>query len=176
MTSNAAEKLVKQGYQARREDRLVEAKTHFAEAVDLCRKADTQAMLARSLTGLGQIESDLHDSCAALTHYEEAAAIYRTLNDPLVLAHTVRHVADILRRQGRLAQAAPCYIEALAIYRSDGQTPPLDLANAIRGYALLRGDAGESEEARKLWQEAGHLYATIGVEAGAAEAQRRLSL
>jgi hypothetical protein len=46
---------VKQGYQARREDRLVEAKTHFAEAVDLCRKADTQAMLARSLTGLGQI-------------------------------------------------------------------------------------------------------------------------
>lgn len=176
MMGDTPETLLRLGYQARREDRLADAKAHFSDAVDLCREAGDSGMLARAFCGLGQIESDLHETSDALSHYEEAAAIYRTLNDPLVLAHTVRHVADILRRQGRPAQAAPCYIEALAIYRSNGQAPPLDLANAIRGYALLKGDAGESEEARELWQEAGHLYAAVGVEAGAAEARRRLSL
>jgi tetratricopeptide (TPR) repeat protein len=175
MTSGNSETLLKRGYQARRENRLAEAKAHFAEAADLSREADERAMLARALTGLGQIESDLHETSAALAHYEDAVAIYRTLGDPLVLAHTVRHVGDILRRQGKLELAAPCYTEALAIYRSQDQTPPLDLANAIRGYALLKEDAGEGEEARKLWQEAGRLYAEVGVEAGVAESQRQIT-
>jgi tetratricopeptide (TPR) repeat protein len=174
MVGVTPETLLKQGYQARRENRLAEAKALFAEAVNLCREAGDRAMLARAFTGLGQIESDLHESSAALGHYEDAVAIYRTLGDPLILAHTVRHIGDILRRQGKLELAAPCYCEALEIYRAKEQTPPLDLANAIRGYALLKGEAGESEEAKRLWQEAGSLYAAVGVEAGVAEAQRRM--
>jgi tetratricopeptide (TPR) repeat protein len=109
------DELLKQGYQARRDHRLADAKGLFAHAVEVSRKASDSLSLARALTGLGQIESDLHQSPAALTHYEEAVAIYRTLGDPLALAHTVRHVADILRRQGQLAEAAPHYKEALAI-------------------------------------------------------------
>jgi tetratricopeptide (TPR) repeat protein len=176
MMGDTSETLLKQGYQARREDRLADAKAHFAEAVDSCRKAGDSAMLARALTGLGQIASDQHETSAALSHYEDAVDLYRKLEDPLMLAHTVRHVGDILRKQGRLELAAPCYCEALEIYRSHGQTTPLDLANAIRGYALLKGDAGESAEAGKLWQESGHLYAAVGVEAGVTESQRQIAL
>jgi tetratricopeptide (TPR) repeat protein len=175
MMGSTTETLLRQGYQARREDRLAEAKARFEEAVGLSRAADDSAMLARALTGLGQIERDLHEIAAALGHYEDAVSIYRTLDDPLVLAHTVRHVGDILRSQGKLELAAPCYGEALEIYRRHAETPPLDLANALRGYALLKASVGDKKVSAKLWQEAGVLYAAVGVEAGVAESERQVA-
>jgi hypothetical protein len=72
--------------------------------------------------------------------------------------------------------AEPCYHEALTIYRAHKETPPLDLANAIRGLALLKSNAGEVEEARALWAEARDLYAAVNVEAGVKESSRRLAL
>jgi tetratricopeptide (TPR) repeat protein len=175
MMSSTPEALLRQGYQARREDRLADAKTRFTEAVDLCRTADDKAMLAQALTGLGQIERDLRETDAALRHYEDAVAIYRTLDDPLVLAHTVRHVGDILQNQGKLESAAPCFVEALEIYRRHEETPALDLANALRGYALLKASTGDKEEAKRFWQEAGVLYAAAGVKAGVAESERQVA-
>jgi hypothetical protein len=71
--------------------------------------------------------------------------------------------------------ATPHYQEALKIYRSHGQTPPHDLANAIRGYALLKANTGDSVEAKKLWQEAKDLYAHVGVQAGVTEAGRQIA-
>ena len=62
------------------------------------------------------------------------------------------------------------------IYRNHELTAPPDLANAIRGLAILKYDADESEEARELWQEAGELYASVNIEAGVAESSRRLAL
>lgn len=167
--------LMEMGYQARREHRLPEAMCHFADAVELCRNGSEPASLAQALTGLGQIERDLHDLDASLKHYSEAVAIYRTVDDPLVLAHTVRHVADILRNQAKLDLAAPLYDEALVVYRAHAQTSPLDLANAIRGYALLKGDLGETQAAKQLWQEAGQLYAAVGVQAGVDESERQVA-
>ena len=175
MTGANLETLLKEGYQARREDRLAEAKGCFTQAVDLSRTANDEAMLAKALVGLGQIERDLHETDAALRHYEDAVAICRKFDDPLSLAHTVRHVGDILRNQERLELAAPCYEEALEIYRRQAETPPLDLANAIRGYALVKAGTGDKEEAAKLWQEAGGLYAAVGVEAGVAESEPQVA-
>jgi tetratricopeptide (TPR) repeat protein len=74
-----------------------------------------------------------------------------------------------------LEQAAPHYNEALEIYRSHARTPPLDLANAIRGFALLKGNTGDTEEAKQLWQEARDLYAQVGVEAGVAGADAQIA-
>ncbi|MFZ0802782.1 MAG: hypothetical protein WBQ09_08105 [Terriglobales bacterium] len=50
------------------------------------------------------------------------------------------------------------------------------MANAIRGFAILKGDSGEVKEATLLWQEAKELYAAVKVEAGVAESSRRLAL
>jgi len=107
--------------------------------------------------------------------YQEAVSLHRRLDRPLVLAHTIRHVADILRNQAQLDLASSNYAEALAIYRAHAETPPLDLANALRGYALLKASNGEQEGAAKLWQEAGVLYAAAGVEAGVAESEAQVA-
>jgi hypothetical protein len=50
------------------------------------------------------------------------------------------------------------------------------LANAIRGLAILKTDAGEAATARALWEEARDLYATLNVDAGVAESNHRLGL
>ena len=70
--------------------------------------------------------------------------------------------------------AEPCYLEALALYRQHEQTPPLDLANAIRAMAVLKERAGDVGEAAALWREAGDLYASVHVLEGINECSRRL--
>jgi tetratricopeptide (TPR) repeat protein len=147
--------LIKLGYEARRTGSLVDANLLLAKAVEVSRGARNQALLARSLTALGQIERDLNNNLQALQHYKEAASIYRSLPDPLSFAHTIRHVGDILRNEGSEDQATPFYEEALTIYRAHNETSDLDLANAIRGLALIGEDARETET---LWLEARELY------------------
>jgi tetratricopeptide (TPR) repeat protein len=112
--------------QARRENRLADAKQHLLELANRSREINARVDLAKALTGLGQIERDSRHSDAALQNYEEAAAIYRSEGDLLRLAHTVRHVADIHQGRGNPHLARPCYLEALSICRSAGQAPPLD--------------------------------------------------
>jgi len=131
-------------------------------------------LLAGSLIGRGQIERDLKNNEAAVQHYSEAIALYRSSGHPLRLAHTVRHLADILRGMRSIESARALYEEALQVYREHVETPPLDLANAIRGFALLRGSAGERDEARILWQEARALYASLNVPAGVEESEAQL--
>jgi tetratricopeptide (TPR) repeat protein len=110
----------------------------------------------------------------ALKLYQSAATIYRERNEPLALAHTVRHVGDIQTERGDLAAAEPCFVEALSIYRSHPETKPLDLANAIRGYAVLKQNTGQKAESKLLWQEARELYRALNIEAGVAESTRRI--
>jgi tetratricopeptide (TPR) repeat protein len=168
--------LITLGYQARREGRLEDARRFFAEAVELCRaaRAGDASLLASALMGLGQIERDLKNRDAALEHYREAVKLYRSGVDPLRFAHTIRHLGDVPREDGVMDEARNCYEEALAIYRSHKETSPLDLANTLRGFALLRGFAGEAEEAKSLWQEARGLYQSVEVEAGVQESDRQI--
>jgi tetratricopeptide (TPR) repeat protein len=174
--STAPDTLLAQGYTARREHRPDDAKKHFTEAIELCRMTNDPNGLAQALAGLGQIERDLHNGAAARSRYEEATALCRTFGHPLALAHTIRHLGDILREQGELAPAEVCYRDALGIYRQEKETPPLDLANAIRGIALLKVRTREVEEAKSFWREAKELYASLQVQAGVDEGVRYLSL
>ena len=169
------DQLMQRATQARREHRPADAERDLIEAVAIGRKSGVRVDLARALTGLGQIERDLKRMDAALQHYEEALALFRAEGDVLKIAHTVRHAGDIHQDAGRPELAEPCYREALQLYRGDQRTPPLDLANAIRGLALLKDNAGETEEARLLWKEARELYSAVNVEAGVAESTRRLA-
>ncbi len=144
------------------------------ESIERCRRAGGGVDLARALTSLGQIERNLRRVGVAIEHYEEAAAIYRAEGDALRLAHTVRHLGDMHRGSERFALAEPCYREALAIYRRHELTPPLDLANALRGSALLEEMTGNTDAAKLLWAEARELYAAAGVKAGVEECCRKL--
>ena len=110
----------------------------------------------------------------ALERYRAGAETLRCVVEPQRLAHTVRHVADIERQMGSFDAAEADYAEALAIYRDDSRTGTLDLANTLRGYALLREAREDSQAAREMWTEARELYAAVEVQAGVDEADRRL--
>ena len=125
---------------------------------------------------------------ANVLRYKLAVASARRVDDPLRLAHTVRHLGDAYCYAGKTALAEPCYVEALSIYRSHEKTPPLDLANAIRSFAVLKGETDAAEAAQSLWQEAYDLYVAVGdapditesfgrgVLGGVAESAARLAL
>jgi catechol 2,3-dioxygenase-like lactoylglutathione lyase family enzyme len=174
-SSNAADHFTRRAHQARTEGRLADARCDLLEAVAILRRQGGRAELAQALRNLGELERRLPDGDAARRHYEEAVAIFREVDAPLRLAHTVRHLGDVHHDAGRAALAEPCYHEALAIYRSHEHAPPLDLANAIRSLAVFKGDAGEIEEAARLWQEAHELYTALDVPAGVAESAARLA-
>jgi len=97
-------------------------------------------------------------------------------DDPLRLAHRIRHLGDAYYYAGRWASADGCYVEALSIYRRHERTPVLDLANAIRSFAVLKDEVGATERSQVLWQEAHDLYVTLKISAGVAESAARLAL
>ena len=105
-----------------------------------------------------------------------AVAKARRGDDPLRLAHAVRHLGDAYYYAKQSAQADACYVEALSIYRGHEHPRPLDLANAIRSFAVLKDQIGETEKAQPLWQEAHDLYLAVNVPAGVAESAARLAL
>lgn len=98
------------------------------------------------------------------------------LSDALRLAHAVRHLGDACYFAGWASAAEACYVEALSIYRRREDRRPLDLANAIRSFAVLKDEVAAAEEAQILWLEAHDLYVAVSVLAGVAECAARLAL
>ena len=94
--------------------------------------------------------------------------LYRQIGPPARLAYALRHEADILRESCLPAEAEPLYLEAEAIYRQQGEEAELDLANTLRGLALVYESSGKSDAARSLFEQARALYAKCSVQAGVA--------
>jgi len=111
---------------------------------------------------------------AARCCYAAAAAIYREQNELLAYAHTIRHVADIYQDESNLHDAKPLYEESIELYRSSLSTKILDLANALRPYALLTETQGKLESASKFWDEARQLYSALRLEPGVSECDEHL--
>lgn len=111
----------------------------------------------------------------ACEFYTEAARLYREQNDSLAYAHAIRHIADIHRKEGSFSEAKPLYEEALELYRSNLDTKLLDLANAVRPYAMLLEVQGDRDSAIEFWKEASHLYGSLRIDEGISECDTRLS-
>lgn len=159
---NANTKLaLERGTLARRERRVDDARAAFAEAAESARKSGFPSDLAEALAKQAQIERDTGFLDKALAYQLDALVIVRALNEPQNLAHVLRHAGDILQTANRHADAEPYYREMLALYRAAPDTPPLDVANAIRSVALHAQHLGRIEEARRLWQEARERYAAL---------------
>ena len=111
----------------------------------------------------------------AIKLYQAAANLLRPLDQPLRLAHTIRHVADIQWSALLFEESRANYAEAVAIYRTNPDAGKLDLANTLRGYALLSESIADIAAASELWTEARDVYEAVGVQAGVEEADRRLA-
>jgi len=131
-------------------------------------------MTAAELVEKGRSERNAGNLTAAADSYKRAADAFHVAGQPLRKAHAIRHSGDILQDAGELTTAQPCYEEALAIYRHHPDTPPLDLANAIAGYARLSEKLNHRQRAAALWKDALDLYAQCSVQAGVDEARGRL--
>jgi tetratricopeptide (TPR) repeat protein len=171
----SADNFLERAKQLQREGRRDDARRDLLEAVNLLRQEGRREELAQALRTLGELERRTPNAADARLHYEEAVDIYRELGQHLRLAHTVRHLGEVYVESGSPELAEPCYVEALALYRSHDDGAPLDVANAIRALAVLKTNKGESEEARRLWQEAHELYVRCNVSAGVAESMARIA-
>jgi len=167
--------LLARGYRARSENDPAESRAAFFEAV---REASIEAdrpSLAEALCGLAQAQRDIGNLAAANHEYENAAVLYRQVGPPAKLAYAIRHEADILRELRRPTDAERLYLEAEKIYRQLGQQATLDLANTLRGLALVNESVGKLDASKMLWSEARELYADCNVEAGVSECDKKLS-
>ena len=176
MVTRTLETLLEQGRPAQREHRIKYARNLFKKALKESRDSGEDGLRAVLYEELAYVDRNLLYLDAACEHYIQSSEIYRALGNPLKVAHTARHAADVLREQKKLDESENLYGEALEIYRNHAGTSPLDLANAIRGFALLKEDRGHREDAFRLWAEAGKLYEQTGVDAGVEESKRRIHL
>jgi hypothetical protein len=167
--------LVARGHRARSENRFAESRAAFLEAVRKAAIETDRPSLAEAFCGLAQAERDIGNPKAASHHYANAAVLYRELKQPERLAYAIRHEADIFRESRRIAEAEPLYLEAERILREIGGGAMLDLANTLRGLALVNESIGKIDVSKTLWNEARELYAKCKAEDGIAESDKNLS-
>ena len=167
--------LLARGYGARAENDPAESRAAFFEAVRIASLEADRPALAEALCGLAQAERDIGALGPASHQYANATVLYRAMGPPVRLAYALRHEADVLREMCRPAEAEPLYLEAEIIYRQLGASNTLDLANTLRGLALVNESTGKIDQSKKLWTEARKLYGDCNVEAGVAECDTKLS-
>ena len=115
------------------------------------------------------------DVAAAEASYAEAASLAETQELPHLRAHALRHVAELAAEQGAGERALEAAEEAVAIYASDPGTHRLNVANARRVRALAFAALGRNEDSAQDWRAAREIYEALGIGAGVAECDRRLS-
>jgi tetratricopeptide (TPR) repeat protein len=174
MKLDTPESLLEEGREAKRPHRPKEAQSLFTKALDESRTSDDRALRATLYAELAYVERTLGELEHAKTHYLLAAGTYRELEQPLQSAHKARHTADILREQGKRDESGRLYAEVLEIYRANADAIRLDVANAIRGFALLKTQMGADRDAIALWEEAREMYRSENIEAGIEESTRQI--
>jgi len=173
MEQRASKMLLETGRKARLDRRLEDARSAFLEALKQCGCDDDPRLVAELHSELAYVERALHDERSAEADYRRAAEMFQSLHDLFRTAHNMRHLADILRETGRPMEAAPFYSEAIEYFRKSGEYP-LQLANALRGMALMQGELRDFAGSLQSWAEAKALYQMASVDAGVAESRKRI--
>ena len=166
--------LLRRARLARGAGHLADAGERFKHAVSISRQARSKRCLVSALKGVAQIERDSGRAADSIPFYEEAVLLCREIGDPLLQAHTIRHLGDAYQDVESREQAAECYEEALSLYRESGDAGRLDLANAVRPFAILKERMGDTAGAVELWTEAHRLYSSVNVQAGIDESTTHL--
>jgi tetratricopeptide (TPR) repeat protein len=115
-----AAEYISQGRQARHENRLSDARAHYAEAAHIYRDQKNPLAYAHTIRHIADMHLDESDLAAAKPLYEESLEIYRgNLETKLLdLANTVRPYALLNEKLGELETARQLWQEARNLYAS----------------------------------------------------------
>ena len=130
-------------------------------------RTDAETSAARVVQAQRSLET-------AEENLDKAASLLLPITSAQRRAHIIRHQADIAAELGLSSESFVHYEAALSIYRRDPLTNPMDLANALRGFALLKERWKEFQEAKKMWREAREIYTSFGIEEGVIECNAHL--
>lgn len=151
--------LIEHGWLLFKYRRFEDAISVIKLAVDLCRTFDNGSILTVvALKQLGDIEAECKRWKPAEVAYVEAVALARTHASSTDLARILNHLGTLYYMTTDFASAWDCHQEAVALYEADDTTSPLDLADAVRGFAMTATATRSKGIARSLWLLALSLY------------------
>lgn len=165
--------LLEEAWNKRRVGNYEEARDLVKKAQELC-KGDDYNSLGRIYHVYMQFESDHDNLPKALEFCQQSLGFYKKANNSARIAHSTRHLADLQRALGNDADSESNYREAISIYKADSQTRIGDLANALRGLALVLEKRSKVSQAKTAWEETKELYQACNLQAGVDEANRKL--
>ena len=170
---NQIQELLKEAWRLRVKSDEEGSRALLFEAKRLCDDKD-HSSLGRIHHILMQLEYDRNDYEQALSFNAISVTHYRQDGDADRIAHSLRHRADLLRQIGNVESSLEHYAESIRIYRDNLETSEIDLANALRGYALILQLKGDLLKAIDIWKETMDLYEVVGINAGVEEAEEMI--
>ena len=142
------EELLSKAWSLRRVGKYDQARKILSKAQSIC-PADDYHSLGRIFHILMQFESDHQRYQEALPFCEQSLAYYQKANDLDRIAHATRHQADLERKLEKFALAESHYQACIKMYRKRDPIHAGDLANALRGYALLLESLGKNSTSNR---------------------------
>ena len=170
---SAIAKLLDEAWRRRREENYEDARALLIKARGLCEEDDYNS-LARIHHIYMQFDYDQGNLSNALELCHKSLAFYHKANNSDKIAHSTRHIADLQCHLGDDTSSESNYRTAISIYKDNPDTQAGDLANALRGFAILLEKRGKIQEAITAWEEAKELYQAGHVQCGVDEAGRKL--
>jgi tetratricopeptide (TPR) repeat protein len=165
--------LLEQAWVKMGEEKYTEARTLVEAAHKSCQENDFNA-LGRIFHIQMQFESDHDEYSKAVKLCQKSVEYYKKANNQDKIAHWTRHLADLQYKLDEYENSELNYRVVIDIYRENPRTHPGNLANALRGFALLPEKQGKNQEAIETWQETKALYNSIQLKEGVDEADERL--
>lgn len=166
-------KLLSAAWEERRKGSHAKAKKLVDAAMAHCLETDHDEM-GRIHHVYMQIDYDHNRYLQAIDHAQDSMHHYRLAENRPGIAHATRHLADLHMHLGNLDHAEENYQTAIKILRDESGTSAGNLANALRGFAILMQRKGALQRALHLWREARSLYQSIGIAEGISEAEEQI--
>jgi tetratricopeptide (TPR) repeat protein len=165
--------LLQQAWDKRRAGKYDESLALLDQVEALCTESD-ERFWGRIYHIRRQLEVDQERHEQALPFAQLSVKHYQASGDNQRIAHAIRHLADLEQELGQFDTSEAHYREAIQGYINHERTTKSDLANCLRGYALLKEEQQDAELAKGLWEEVKTLYEACEIYEGVKEANKHL--
>lgn len=137
---------------------IEQAKRTYQQSMEICRRLEDQACLARSMAGLGVVESYYGDGTVARNLLDCALATYGKIGNLQEEAYTLSLIADMILPD--YAKAKPMYERSLELSRQANDRSRV--AGRLMDLAIMHLVEGDLASAHKMLEEAASIHRSLG--------------